>query len=253
MQPRALFQVLLLGAVTSILAACSASVSYKPPLLPVKFVLDSAGNISIVGESSLVTFVGEFSIGAQYMLYSEPDSITVIIRDRKKGNHGFDTVYRIRTGRDEFSAVLNGETTVQVVNKQVLIDVTNADIKSIEFRRADNSGIATSSGFWGTSSNSYRPFKVMQKFIDQGSLLGSAVALILFPIELLALPLAFIIRLCKIDFGDIGAYGVYFIWMLLIALCDWASDESDEAYLCKIVLLAILFSFIIISFLLNML
>jgi hypothetical protein len=120
------------------IAGCSnVSASYKPPYLPVKFVIDGAGNVSIVGEVSIATFIGEFSIGAQYTLNQDPDSITVIIRNRERGAYGIDTIYRVRTNGDRFVAVLDGSTIVQVENNQVLIDVTNATVRSIEFKAED--------------------------------------------------------------------------------------------------------------------
>src|SRR5688500_9609666 len=83
-----------------LLAACdsSASVGYRPPVLPVKFVLDSSGNISVEGEASIVTFLGEFSIGADYTVNRQPDTIMVILRDRNKGRLGMDQIYRVQSG-----------------------------------------------------------------------------------------------------------------------------------------------------------
>jgi hypothetical protein len=115
----------------------SMTVSYRPPFLPVKLAVDSQGNVSVVGEVSLVTFIGEFSIGAEYVLKSAPETVTVIIRNRGKGQWGTDTIYRVRTGRDKFVAVINGRTLVQIENNQVLIDITDAKVESIEFKRID--------------------------------------------------------------------------------------------------------------------
>jgi hypothetical protein len=130
------FRVMLLSITALLLSGCDRiSLSYKPPFSPVKLAIDSQGNVSVVGDVSIVTFVGEFSIGAEYTLKEDPDSILVTIRDREKGD---DTIYRVRTDGDRFVAVLNGNTVVQVENNQVLIDVTNAAVESIEFKRADS-------------------------------------------------------------------------------------------------------------------
>jgi hypothetical protein len=127
MKQRVAIQASLICVFILFLVGCSTSFSYKPPILPVKLVIDSTGNISVVGEVSLVTFIGEFSIDAEYTINSEPDSILVIIRNQSRSYHGLDTIYHVRTNGDELTVVLNGETTVQVANKQVIIDVTNAE------------------------------------------------------------------------------------------------------------------------------
>jgi len=72
------------------LLADRVKVEYKPPFIPAKLVIDNQGNVAIEGEASLVTPVGEFSIGAEYELKREEDSLLVIIRDRKKDASGFD-------------------------------------------------------------------------------------------------------------------------------------------------------------------
>jgi len=128
-----LLVTLLLSVFSLTVTGCSLSASYKPPYLPVKLVLDSDGNVSIVGEVSIVTFVGEFSIGAEYVLNDDPESIMVIIRNREKGTYGVDTIYRVKTNGGKFVAVLDGNTIVQVENNQVLIDVSDATVRSIQF------------------------------------------------------------------------------------------------------------------------
>ena len=239
MRQHATIQALLISLVTLLLVGCSASVSYKPPLLPVKLVIDNAGNISVEGEVSIVTFVGEFSIGAEYTLSSKPDSILVIIRDRNKGTRGLDTIYRVRTSGDEFTVVLNGETTVQVVNKQVIIDVTNANVKTIEFRRADEDTKVAISGFWGNDENSYRPFKLMQRMIDKDTWLSRTVAMLLFPVELIAIPLFVWLRIGSLLFGDIGVYAAYFIYVVVFVISLARADESDGNKLFAVALFII--------------
>lgn len=119
------------------LTACGPAqpqVGFTPALLPVKFSLSPSG-ISVSGDKNLVTPLGVFSVGAKYSLpEKEADSIHVIIRDRKKGGTGFDQIYQVRSGQGEFSAVVDGRTTVQVVNRQVLIDVTDSRIETIELK-----------------------------------------------------------------------------------------------------------------------
>lgn len=151
----------ILGLITLSLAGCNSPanpyVEYKPPVLPVKLVIQQSG-VSIEGEAEIVTPVGTFSIGAEYTLKHEDDSILVIIRDKKRGTIGFDTIYRIHTGIDEFVAIVNGKTTIQIVNRQILIDVTDGNIQSIEFRKALPSIPETPSSFWQPFPLGYHPF-----------------------------------------------------------------------------------------------
>ncbi|HVO73327.1 MAG TPA: hypothetical protein VMT35_04845 [Ignavibacteriaceae bacterium] len=126
--------LILYGLLSFIVYSCrpdKVEIEYKPLFIPAKLVLDNQGNVSIKGETSIVTLIGEFSINAQYKLQSEENSIIVILRDRNKGTNGFDKIYRIRSNQDEFVAVVNGTTTIQIVNRQVLIDVSNGGVKSI--------------------------------------------------------------------------------------------------------------------------
>lgn len=249
MKRRTIIAVFLISIITSMLVGCSTSVSYKHPLLPVKLVIDNAGNVSVVGEVSIVTFIGEFSIGAEYTINSEPDSILVIIRDQNKSSHGLDTIYRVRSNGDKLTVVLNGETTVQVADNQVLIDITNADVKSIEFKRAEDSGVA-SSGFWKTGEDKYRPFKVMQRAIDKDTWFGNIAALLLFPIELIALPFYFYLRSAEVLFGEVGLYGAYFLFAIIWLGSAIASDNSDDSKPLAIVLSTILICAFIIGLLL---
>ena len=119
---------------------------YGPPLLPVEFVISEDG-ISVEADRSIVTPVGSFSVGAKYELpYREPDTIYVFIRD-----NGFDKVYNVRTGGGEFTAVVDGTTTIQVKDGRVLIDVSEGSVRSIKFQRVEADAVAA--GNRGGDSN----------------------------------------------------------------------------------------------------
>ncbi len=219
---------LLLSFIVVLLSGCSrTTVSYRPPLLPVKLVIDDRGNVSVVGEVSLVTFVGEFSVGAEYTLKSESDTILVIIRDRKKGAHGADTIYRVQTQGDEFVAILNGKTVVQVTEGQVLIDITGAKVESIEFKRAEGTIVRTSRGFWNDAY--YHPFKITEWVMEQHSFLWGAAGFVLFLAELTILPFMFVIRVCSLLFGRIGGYGAFVIlWLALVGIVAISDMDTEE-------------------------
>jgi hypothetical protein len=114
----------------------NTNVTYQPLLfLPLSFNLSAAG-VSIQGNKTLATPVGEFSIGAHYALApTDGRSIYVVLRDHKAG---YDRVFNVRTGSESFTTVINGTTSINVTNDQVIIDVTSGNIKKITFRRASD-------------------------------------------------------------------------------------------------------------------
>ncbi len=97
--------------------------------------INSSG-ISIEGVQSIATPIGTFSIGALYDLPPrDPGSIYVILRDRRTG---FDQIYKVQTGADQFMAVVNGTTSISIANGQVLIDITDGNIKQVAFERVSD-------------------------------------------------------------------------------------------------------------------
>jgi hypothetical protein len=117
-------------------AGCSGAqvhASYKSPeILPVQLSLSTDG-YTITGDLTYATPIGKFSIGAKYNLQPPAsDSIYVILRNQKTG---FDQIFEVKSGGDQFTAVLDGKTTVSVVNNEVTIDVTSGTIEKISFKR----------------------------------------------------------------------------------------------------------------------
>jgi hypothetical protein len=156
-----------------LVSACQPSrvkVEYRPLFIPVKLVIDNRGNVSVEGEASLVTPVGVFSIGAEYELKREDDGLLVIIRDQKKGTNGFDTIYRIHSGGDEFVAVVNGTTTIQIMNRQILIDVSDGSVKSIEFKEASAAISEAANAFWKPFPLGYHPFAFTEWAYDDSTI-----------------------------------------------------------------------------------
>jgi hypothetical protein len=121
------------------------------------------------------------------------------------------------------------------------------EVKSIEFRRAEDSGV-TSSGFWKTGEDKYRPFKVMQRAIDKDTWLGNIAALLLFPIELIALPCYFYFRSAEILFGEVGWYGAVFLFVIILLGSLITADKSDGSKYLAIVLSAIFVCALMIGF-----
>ena len=180
---RRLLWSVITGVLAIVMASCTtqpdAELQFKPALLPIKFTLNSSG-IDVTGEKTLVTPIGEFSIGAKYSLPpKDDDSIYVIVRNRKEGASGFDHTYHVQSGKGEFAAVVNGTTTIQVVDRQVLIDVTDGNVQSIEFKEAEpivaeggGDLLSTWEGRWHQywQESFYTPFQLVDWAYDDSTM-----------------------------------------------------------------------------------
>ena len=155
--------------ITVVCAACTennpgASVTYKPEFLPVHLSLSSSG-VSIGGDTSLITPIGTFSIGASYLLLPQYNGTYVVLRNRTTG---YDKIFEVHYGGDQFSAVIDGITTINVSNGQVLIDVTAGNVKEVTFKRVPNETPKQSQPSWlhpitarwdaGWEQSWYKPF-----------------------------------------------------------------------------------------------
>jgi hypothetical protein len=239
----------LLGVIT---AACDTGSgtevrgSYRPPVLPVKFVWSPSG-VSISGDNSIVTPIGIFSIGAQYSLPREEDSIYVIMRDRDEGVTGFDHTYKVESGSGEFIAVVDGRTTIQVANRRVLIDVTGGNVRTIEFKKAEPIVPQSTIGLvreWKEYSTSsfYAPFSLTKWAYDDSTiskwygvgfvwfLLRLALAVFLLIFVDLPLTVVFVTAgTAYVLFGVTGRnviYGLAALVLLLFVVFSWAAAVS---------------------------
>lgn len=171
--------LVFLFPILSLLSACDPSTSgeieYQPVLLPIKLTYNGS-SIDIKGEKEIVTFIGTFSIGAKYALPdSDPDAIYVIIRNHKEPPAGFDHIYKVRTGSGDFSAVVNGRTVIQVVDRQVLIDVTDSQVEDIQLKNVEPVPTANGSNliekwdeYWTWAP--YKPFSLFTWAYDDSTM-----------------------------------------------------------------------------------
>jgi hypothetical protein len=138
-----------IALIGTVCAGCGNSVktvaTVKPDFLPVALSIGPSG-ISIEGVRSLATPIGTFSIGALYDLRPQgPGSIYVILRDR---HTGFDKIYKVQADADQFTAVVNGTTSISITNGQVLIDITGGTIKHVAFKRVSDQILQRKSDNW---------------------------------------------------------------------------------------------------------
>jgi hypothetical protein len=233
-------------------AACSAandagpSVSYKPLLLPVKLNATASGFV-ITGDRTLVTPLGLVSIGANVRLPTKDErTIRVAIRDRKRGGVGFDDIYDVEAGYGNFEAITNGTTRIQVSSdRQVLIDVTDARVESIEFRKVTPATLKESDDenflsqwwsrhwnrHWETLPFGYHPW-ILTRFMYEDSTIGKwygigfayflvrlIVAVILAIIEFFIFAALFLAAIFYLLFGETGrnvCYGILSLFLLFM-------------------------------------
>ena len=148
-------------------ASCRPTVSvgggYEPLIVPIKFsatfTIDPNGNISVGGSVGLITELGIFSVDADVELNATPapDETILIIRHHRGPDQLVDSAYQIKTG-EEIVIALNGRSTIDVLNRRVLIDASKAQITSLVVKNASGASslqpvIALSTQTWRTFGN----------------------------------------------------------------------------------------------------
>ncbi|MFB4281572.1 MULTISPECIES: hypothetical protein [unclassified Nonomuraea] len=245
-----IFARVLLAAMVLATAGCAGTnvkASYHPAFLPVKLEWAN-GEVKLAGETSLVTPIGVFSIGAEYSLPDkEADSLYVIIRDGLgSADHpeiaGFDHIYKVKSGSGQFTAVVNGTAVIQVVDRQVLIDVTDGSVQTIEFKGAQpvvqerGSTIGDRwQAYWDGSF--YSPMALSRWAYDDSTmtswfglgflwfLVRLALAIVLGLVDLLLTVGCTMAAAAFVLFGPTGrniAYGVEALTFLICAWIAWA-------------------------------
>ncbi|MFC5921915.1 hypothetical protein [Micromonospora vulcania] len=234
--------MLLVLALTGCDPETEGKVRYKPVLLPVSLTVGPDG-VAIEGETSFITPIGEFSIGAEYSLPPRDGStIYVLLRDRKKGKTGFDQVFKVQTGRDQLTVVVNGTTTIQVKDGQVLIDVTGGAVKKVQFKRVDQATVKEGGdSFWvkagakwsqGWESSFYKPFVLTRWAYDDSTidkwcglgfiwfLMRLALTLVLLLVDLV---LSSIFLIAQIAYMFFEATGRNVVWgvAILVVVVGW--------------------------------
>jgi hypothetical protein len=207
-------------------------VGYKPAFLPIQFDVSQSG-ITIGGDTSIVTPIGVFSIGAHYLLpATNSQSIYVIFRNRQAQ---FDHIYEVHSGTELLTAVLDGSTTISVSNDRVVVDVMSGKIEKITFKRTRQFYVQERSAGWlasrwdeGWKQSWYKPFTLtewaysdstIEKWYGLGFiwfLLRLILAIVLLFVDAI-LTLGFLIgQAFFILFGPTGRDVVYGIMVLLV-------------------------------------
>ncbi len=139
---------------TSACGSAIAGVGFRPPFSPVTFFINTDGTISIQGDLSIETPVGEVVIEASASSALQPedntllskkdnDSLLVIIRHKQKGSV-VDDGYKIQTGQDEIKIVTDGKVTTDITQHEFFIDASKGTVQSITVKDANSTTASTS-------------------------------------------------------------------------------------------------------------
>ncbi|WP_141703867.1 hypothetical protein [Planobispora rosea] len=242
---RILLAILILA--TTGCSSTEVKTTYHPMFVPVKFEWSPSG-IKVSGESSIVTPIGVFSIGAEYALPEKAENaVYVIIRDAKGSpdnpdSLGFDHIYLLKGGSGQLTAVVNGTSSIQVVDGQVLIDVTAGDVQTVEFKEAQVTTRERTAGpldkwhaYW--KSSFYTPFALSRWAYDDSTisswfglgflwfLIRLVVALILGLVDLVLTVACVVAAIAFVLFGTTGQNIVYGLEALLVLLVAFAGTN----------------------------
>lgn len=142
----------------------------------------------------------------------------MVLRDRKSG---YDKIFEVRTGSDQFTVVVNGTTSISVANGQVMIEITTGDIKTVAFKRSNGAVAEKASSGWlavtghkvatrwdeGWRDSWYKPFQ-----------LRLILAIVLFVIDAV-MTIGFIVgQGAFILFGPTGRDASYGLMILIVII-----------------------------------
>jgi WD40 repeat protein len=130
-------------------------VGFKPLFSPIAFFINTDGSITIQGDLSFETPIGEVVIEASAsstlqsqdntLLAKEDDTSLIVVIRHKQNDQIVDDGYKIQTGQDEVRVTTNGITTIDVTAHQVFIDASKGSIQSIEVKDANPGSTPTQS------------------------------------------------------------------------------------------------------------
>jgi hypothetical protein len=111
---------------------------YQPPFIPVKLVIAADGTVSVVGEAKIVTAIGTFAANTTFVEtkiqeeLEESGTTILIIRTRQADGELLENIYKLSA--EEVVAVLDGQTTVTVANRRIMIDASGGQVSSVLLR-----------------------------------------------------------------------------------------------------------------------
>ena len=119
----------------------TADVAYKPPLMPIRFVVDSDRGITATLNGSFATPIGTFEVGGGVERSLEDDSFELAFVD---AGRDVETIYCVRSETSlQFTiTTLSGEVSGSVEDQRVTLDVSDATSVTINSRPGSDIGVA---------------------------------------------------------------------------------------------------------------
>lgn len=108
---------------------------WEPPFVPIKFGIDTNGNVSaeFAKQLAITTLVGKFGLEGSISAPIEPGTIRLVFVDR---GHGIRTVYEIAVGDVPVVVDIEGNTTLKVTSRVIEVDITG--VTCVEVRREED-------------------------------------------------------------------------------------------------------------------
>lgn len=107
---------LLSLSISLLTSACGVvgSADYQPPFVPIEFVIDTQGNISVQVSASLATPIGTFGVGAAAENTVQPPSGgLVMFIEHLIGGQPMDTGYQVSEDASTKTLVIDGTVTIE--------------------------------------------------------------------------------------------------------------------------------------------
>ncbi len=103
--------------------AVTGSASYRPPFLPLRFTIDTAGHVSLQLDATISTEIGDFGVGAaaENDLTPPPGGILVFVQ-RLFDGEPTDAVFGVSQDASEKIIIIDNDITLKVIGRIVSID-----------------------------------------------------------------------------------------------------------------------------------
>lgn len=168
------------------LTSCSfvGSATYKPPFVPIDFVIDTEGHISIQADASIASPIGDFSVGASAEQSLQPPNGGILfIIDRLISGQPMDTAFKINENNAVKTVVIDHQVTLQFTGNLISINA-----------RGHHDILLTSSSVPQTTAipaDPSRACRAIKEFAHSGTATGgSSFPAILFPAGSLSYPIS---------------------------------------------------------------
>ena len=130
----------------------TTEISYQPPFLPLLLTIDTMGNISLSGDTSLQFELGTITVVTDVNRLPAPDntdntdnSVTILIIRHHQGNNIVDSQYLLHSSMDSVRIVTTGTTVTQIMKNYYFIDASQGELGSTQVNIFPANSVCTAS------------------------------------------------------------------------------------------------------------